>query len=200
MMLAYGRVPYNFEIMKGEEWPNKKQNASLCPLGQLPALVLGDGRSLVETAAIIHYVAKLTGVYPTNNEDAAFAHSIQEMCSEMNVINPICNWFPNESEKQLQEKVNFFDTVFPKFGDYCTTLLNDKLYFGGHAPHFGDFCLFHVINLMSILNPEYISSRYPLLAAWYGRMQSLPGVDEYLAERAKSSAGFPGSYLAAHTA
>lgn len=196
MILAYGKVPYVNQIIEAAEWPTKKGDTSLCPLGQLPALKLKDGRSLVESAAIIHYVAKLAGVYPSNPEDAAFAHVLQEMSGELNIINPIVNFFPNESEKQVTEKTAFFETLFPRFGNCAVQQLSNQAFFGGSTPHFGDFCFFHICDLISLVSPDYLTSKYPALAAWAERVRQLPAISEYLSERSSQTAGFPGSYLA----
>jgi GST-like protein len=56
--LALGRLPYEVEMIPyGEPGPERERLLSLNPLGQVPTLLLPDGRVMTESAAIILHIA-----------------------------------------------------------------------------------------------------------------------------------------------
>lgn len=56
--------------------------------GQLPALSIDDGATIVQSAAIMRYVGKLAGLYPTNDDiKAAKIDSIMDQ--EADIFAPV---------------------------------------------------------------------------------------------------------------
>ena len=60
--ISYTHVPV--DIIKGES--RTPEFLSLNPAGQIPLLVLDDGRTLAESNAIIQYLADGSGLIPTD--------------------------------------------------------------------------------------------------------------------------------------
>jgi glutathione S-transferase len=64
-------------------------------------------------------------------------------------------------------------------------------------PHYGDFALFHIVDLTLLVEAGSLDAT-PSLKSWYNTMKSLPAVSAYLARRSGPSTegfGVPGSYF-----
>merc|ERR1740121_2993065 len=119
------------------------------------------------------------------------------------MINPILNFFPREKSEEM---IPGFLQRAPATWRAFAGLLSAKggKFFGGAAPHIGDFHVFHYLdNLCTLdggvtlrtLGDEQTAS----LQAWRAEMQSLPGVQEYLGSRPQpgtGAVGRPGSIMA----
>ena len=98
MILAFGNVDYNNTVVSMSDWSACKEEKEICPFGQLPSIRLANGKVIAQSAAIVRYVAKLAGLYPSNPEDCAEADMLLELSQEMNAINPLLNFYPVNSE------------------------------------------------------------------------------------------------------
>lgn len=199
LILAYAAVPHTFQSIPFADWPRHKEDEAICPFGQLPALQLPSGRIIAQASAILHYVAKIAGVYPDDPETAAVAHMLQELSLDLIFINPLCNFFPPDSDNFAAKKEEYFTTTLPRVATYATRILGSNDFFGGDSPHFGDFALFHYLDLSTFIESECLKS-FPELTSWLLRMRHLPTIAEYLSRRENVKAGFPGSLMATHTA
>jgi glutathione S-transferase len=64
---AYGGVPLEDFRMHANEFHELKVSGKI-PFGQVPALSVDDDIMLFQSAAIMRYVGKLAGLYPTNDD------------------------------------------------------------------------------------------------------------------------------------
>lgn len=64
---AYGGVPLEDFRMHANEFHDLKVSGKLA-FGQVPALSVNDDTILTQSAAIMRYVGKLTGLYPVNDD------------------------------------------------------------------------------------------------------------------------------------
>lgn len=64
---AYGGVPLEDFRMHANEFHDLKVNGKLA-FGQVPALSVDDDTMITQSAAIMRYVGKLAGLYPTNDD------------------------------------------------------------------------------------------------------------------------------------
>jgi glutathione S-transferase len=64
---AYGEVPLEDVRMHANEFHDLKVSGKL-PFGQVPALSVDEDIMLFQSAAIMRYVGKLAGLYPTNDD------------------------------------------------------------------------------------------------------------------------------------
>jgi hypothetical protein len=64
---AYGEIPLDDFRMHANEFHELKVSGKI-PFGQVPALSVDDDTMLFQSAAIMRYVGKLAGLYPTNDD------------------------------------------------------------------------------------------------------------------------------------
>lgn len=181
MILAYGKISYNDEIVDFERWAVMKQDTQKIPFGQLPVLTLPSGRSIAQSGAIIRYVANLAGVYPQDPERVAIADMVLELAMEMNPINPILNWFTVDSEPYTTAYNTYF-TALPARLLALQSILGEGGFFGGDTVSHGDFLMFHILNNTILVKPGSLVG-FGKLIEWMERINTIPQLKEYLERR-----------------
>jgi len=196
MMLAYASIPHQCVDIPMKEWPAKKEAGDICHFGQLPSLKLADGTLISQSGSITRYVAKIAKLYPEDPVAAAEADMIFELSQEMGGINPILNYFP-VGQPLWKDKYEEYFASLPRWMGAAEKLLGDKDFFGGPAPHYGDFGLFHICDNTLTVDPRSLDS-YPAIIAWVDRMKAFPAIQKYMAERPGPSTpnwGIPGTLM-----
>lgn len=81
---AYGKLPLEDVRITGEQFQQLKAEGKLS-FGQVPALAVNDSEVLIsQSAAIMRFVGKLAGLYPTNDDfQAALIDSLVDQESDM---------------------------------------------------------------------------------------------------------------------
>jgi glutathione S-transferase len=73
---AFGKVPLEDIRVGGEEFVEMRDSGKL-PYGQLPVLQVDNGTIIGQSAAILRYIGKYAGLYPTDDHlQAAIIDSI----------------------------------------------------------------------------------------------------------------------------
>ena len=72
----------------------------------------------------------------------------------------------------------------PRYTRTLQRALGARPFFGGTQPLYADFMVFHVLDMCEALRQGSVASLSPPLYTWMGRVAELPGVREYLAQRA----------------
>ena len=200
MMLIYGHIEFDDNVILFKDWEETKNAKTICPFGQLPALKLDSGIVIAQSGAIAHYIAKICGIYPTDPEKCARADMIYELSQEMNMINPLCNYFPYKSEKWQTEYNNFFERLPDRLEFLSNALGEEQSYFGGmfeNRPSHADFGIFHILDMTTYLKPDALD-KYPLLTGHLFTMRCIPSIARYLRGRLTADSpdwGLPGSYI-----
>ncbi|KAG2433101.1 hypothetical protein HYH02_012804 [Chlamydomonas schloesseri] len=178
-----GNVDFEDVRIDGPSWPGQK---SKFPFGQVPVLQLDDGRMLAQSGAIDRYVAKLTGLYPEDPVQAAFADQAVFLLQDMweALLTPSWSLPLEEKVKARQE------ALAGKGGDKLKAL--DKLVepvqqsgwlAGGEQLSFGDLEVFVTLtNLTSGMFegiPKDLLKDYPALKAFRNRVAALPAIKAY---------------------
>lgn len=194
MVLAYGGIPHNFVTVSMSDWSAAKTNKAIAPFGQLPTLALSNGDVIAEAGAIIRFVAKLAKIYPDDPLLAAKADMVFEFALEMNVINPIMNFWPVNTEAWQTNYVNFFNNL-PRNLTILQEMLGDKQFYGGSSPHHGDFTVFHILDACVTVKGDCLDA-FPIMQEYGLRVRSIPAIDAYLRDRAPPHAiGLCGSFM-----
>lgn len=187
-LLKYAGIPYTDRIISLKEWPAHKK---IVPNGFLPNLKLPNGKYLPETGDIARYIATRAGppLMPTSQEHKEAAARIFRISNTqpLSMLMPLTNWFSvEEAEKMIPASVGqtlkTLDSLEPELTK------SGGAFFGGNLPHYGDFGIFHVVNLYLTLSKP--SPTLPnAWKRWYENMRTLPGVKQYLEERPKAMSG-----------
>lgn len=181
LILSFGNIPFEDVTISFDQWATEKSNSEKFRFGQLPVLILPNGMSIAQSGAITRYVAKLVGIYPSDPEKAAVSDMVQELAMEMNVINPILNWFPLDSEQRTKEYASYFSTFDSRMAA-LRRILGSQQYFGGEGPSHGDFCMLHILDVTLTVKPDALDN-HSELKEWVERMKTIPQVQRYLSER-----------------
>lgn len=194
MILHYGGVNYQDVTIPMTEWPAIKERRCIAPFGQLPSIRLPGGEIIAQSGAIARYAAKLAKIYPSDPLAAARADMIFEYAQELNMINPLLNFWPMETETWSNNYRNFFENL-PRHLYTLSAMLADKFFFCGQTPNHGDFAIFHILEACVTMRPNCIDE-YPALINFMERIRSIPAVRAYLDNRPPAQeVGLCGSYI-----
>merc|ERR1711874_622239 len=185
MILAYGCIPYTDTDCQ-KHFAMSFAEAKKCgklPFGQLPLLSIEDKTLLAQSGAIDRYLASLVntpGFVPTDPVKRAECDMIYETVEDMIRIMPIVNVWTGEKWKQ--EKEEYFSKTLPGKLPSLVGLLGNKKYFCGNLVTYADFALYTIMDLIRLVEPNVIK-KYSILVQWMARIESLPGVKDYLFSR-----------------
>merc|ERR1712024_15505 len=185
MILAYGSIPYtDTDCQKyfGMSFAEAKKCGKL-PLGQLPLLSIDNKTLLAQSGAIDRYLASLVltpGFVPSDPVKKAQCDMIYETVEDIIRIMPIVNVWTGEKWKE--EKEEYFSKTLPGKLPSLVGLLGNKKYFCGNLVTFADFALYNIMDLIRLVEPKVIQ-KYSILVQWMSRIESLPGVKDYLFSR-----------------
>jgi prostaglandin-H2 D-isomerase / glutathione transferase len=194
MILHFGGVSYQDVTIHMGQWQGFKSSGTLAPFGQLPSIRLPGGEIIAQSGAIARYAAKLAKIYPSDPLAAARADMIFEYAQDLNMINPLLNFWPTETETWNNNYKAFFDTL-PKHLDTLSAMLGNRPFFGGTSPTHGDFAIFHVLDACSTMKPACIES-HSTLVQFMNTVSSLPAIRAYLDNRPPANdVGLCGSYI-----
>jgi len=199
-ILHYAGLSYYNRVVEMGEWGELKPTT---PKGALPVFTPQScgfsDEPIAESLDIAKYLASVsnvTGLMPTDAAAVASADSIFEKANgPLASGNPLLNMFPAEEARPkvpayAKEAVGILKGLEPQL---------KGTFFGGSAPHYGDFGLMHAVDVLKSLDPAAYSSLGPKLTAWFEAMCALPRIKEYLKCRAQpmsGNVGVPGSIIA----
>jgi glutathione S-transferase len=137
-------LPYewrNIDVLKDET--RTPSFLAMNPMGQVPAVVLADGRALAQSNAIIRYLARGSGLLP---EDAFQAAKVDELLFwEQYSHEPyiaVCRFQMAFLKKTKDQR----DARRVKEGEAALDFMEDQLkgrkWFAGHSFTIADICLF----------------------------------------------------------
>lgn len=193
LLLAYAGVPCVRHDYSLKEVGAKAHKARFGQYAQLPALELletgpKEGRVLFQSGTILRYLAKRHGLVPADDLDAAAADEIFELSQELAKSNPLVNLAPPEGRSEALAA--FLDKGAGNGSGYpigqtlgaARDKLGDRAFFGGDAPCFADFNMFHYVDHIDTIAPKVLDDAQELVE-WMRRVSSLPNVAAYLKDR-----------------
>ncbi|KAF6020897.1 HPGDS [Bugula neritina] len=163
-----------------EEWAKMKDST---PKGQLPVLEV-DGMMICESAAIARFAARETGLYGSNNKEAAICDMVTDSIGEVAhaAINKMFSAKTEDEKNAADEKI--YESLKPleklvaqyKKGTY---VLGDKV----AAP---DISLYSMVAFCTDANPEFKTDSIPTIAGIAKSFSEQPHIAAYLASRPKT--------------
>lgn len=220
MLLRATQQPYVDRLYTEEEWKVMKSQmpegkgvpgVATRPVGNrgLPVLQLPDGTMIPETADIARFICeKRPDLFPA--EQAAEAYEMTLAVNTYPLLFPQCMLasYPAEVTEailrgELPETYHGNLKDLPPYGEVLQVFLHweqrlgDQAFFGGAAPHFGEFFLFAALDALRQTDPS-TAAKVGRLQAWYDRMGRLPAVEGYLQARppmGPEAHGKPGSLI-----
>eukprot|EP01035_Chromulina_nebulosa_P038903 gene38903-52542_t len=158
-ILKYGNIDYVDVAIPINDWPQYKYDDNICHFGNVPSITLNDGKVISQSAAIVHYCAKLAGIYPIDPIEAAEADMVFELAQEIIDINPLLNAVTYDSESYHTRYDNYFKTLPSKLVAVSKILENVQTVISGYL------------------------NEYPNLVKWDHEIRSLPAIKAYLESR-----------------
>lgn len=193
----YGKLNWEDVRVSGNEFAAMKDSKKL-DFGQLPALEVDDSTMLFQSGAIMRFVGKLAGLYPTN-DDIKAAKIDALVDQEADIFAPLSMTkykermgfgFMTEEHVALARKA-LNDEVLPRQLSQLEAILerSPSGWLAGDAtPSIADFIF--AIRLKSLVAPgtyDGISTnmfdKYPRIAALIDNFYKLPAVVKYYADK-----------------
>jgi len=199
LMLHYAGLAYTNRVVQGSEWPDMKPTT---PKGQLPIFIPEDEEeAIAETVDIAKHIAGVSHVPGLLPADASAAESAYAMFSAIMSGAPF-------DEIMMATNLKPAADVEPKLGSIVAECVKElapygkqlkATFFGGDAPHFGDFAVFYIVDLMRLNDAKVLETLGGGWPSWFDAMRKLPGIEAYLESRPKANGGevgFPDSRMA----
>ncbi|XP_003254198.1 glutathione S-transferase A1 isoform X1 [Nomascus leucogenys] len=177
-LLAAAGVEFEEKLLKSAEDLDKLRNDGYLMFQQVPMVEI-DGMKLVQTRAILNYIASKYNLYGKDIKERALIDMYIEGVAdlgEMILLLPICP--PEEKDAKLasiKEKIK--NRYFPAFEKVLKSHGQD--YLVGNKLSRADIHLVEVLYYVEELDSSLISS-FPLLKALKTRISNLPTVKKFL--------------------
>ncbi|XP_054348936.1 glutathione S-transferase A1 [Pongo pygmaeus] len=177
-LLAAAGVEFEEKFMKSAEDLDKLRNDGYLMFQQVPMVEI-DGMKLVQTRAILNYIASKYNLYGKDIKERALIDMYTEGIAdlgEMILLLPICP--PEEKDAKIaliKEKI--INRYFPAFEKVLKSHGQD--YLVGNKLSRADIHLVELLYYVEELDSSLISS-FPLLKALKTRISNLPTVKKFL--------------------
>lgn len=178
MLLAASNIEYTWDEDTANTWPKPKQSM---PFGQLPVLKVMAGKanvSLAQSGAIARYCAKVAGLWPANDLEAAIVDSIMEQCSDIIASMGRAKYAGDENAQREAWK-EFSSTVLPQKLKYIENMLNNQAFFGNKKPNAADVAVFSTLNLVERAGVKW-KDQSPNVVALYDTVSKVGAIPQYL--------------------
>eukprot|EP00301_Raphidiophrys_heterophryoidea_P020938 c5505_g1_i1.p1 GENE.c5505_g1_i1~~c5505_g1_i1.p1 ORF type:complete len:264 (+),score=80.77 c5505_g1_i1:37-792(+) len=194
---ALGGVQFEDVRITNEQWLALKPKTKF---GQVPIAEI-DGVEFAQSNAILIYVGKVSGLYPSDPKLALRVDEVMGLVDDfVNALRPslAVGRDPELNEEQKKEKIKVVRTKFvteeiPKFMGYFERLLQDNGsgYFVSDSPTIADLVVNALVAWFAKGTLDHIPTNcidaYPLIAAHYNRINSLPQIQAYRAALKKAN-------------
>jgi len=178
LTLTVAGIQYNETDMATREDYLALQNELL--FGQLPLLRI-DGLKLVQSGAIVRYVARKAGLLGSNNSETARIEMIYEGTRDFNSLFKM-GWVPED-----KAKADIVEKGFPRYLPVFNKLLgnNSNGFLVGDSLSLADLGLLEVLlAIVDYWNEEPLQS-YPDVLKFYRRLSSNERVIDYVTNKRK---------------
>lgn len=171
-LLRDNGIEFEEETVTGQTWAEWKPQTIF---GQLPVLQDGDFE-LVQSNAILRYLARKHGLYGENDREAALIDMINDQQEDLRVAYVRLIYNQYETGKQayiesLPNRLALLETILSKNNDGNGFLVGDKI-------SFVDYTVFDLLDIHLILAPGCLD-KFPKLKAFHGRMADREKIASY---------------------
>lgn len=166
--------------MSFKDWPAMKPHT---PLGNLPILTV-DGREVVQTQAMLRYVGKVTGLYPSDAWDAMMVDQVCETVLEF--FEKLFVYKGNDKDELRKARENVFKVAAPRYLGGLETILagmGEGPYALGSRITTADLTVAWIFILFSTGFLEFVPTDaldgYPRMKRIYEEVLKIEEVQEY---------------------
>ena len=184
-MLNYANIPYSYEMawdFFDAPWSEIKPSFLY---NKLPALQIGGDKIIAQSGSIVRYLAKIANLIPGDDILAAEVDALFETSQELFFpLSPTVNFATGEAFQAKKEKIiKDFEMRLPVLERELTKYDHGPFFFGNEV-YYGDFGVFHNIDLARILDKDLLK-QYPLMSKFMENFENLRGISEYINSRPK---------------
>nr|XP_002714549.2 glutathione S-transferase Yc isoform X1 [Oryctolagus cuniculus] len=177
-LLAAAGVEFEEKFIKTKEDLQRMRNDPSFIYQQVPMVEI-DGMKLVQTRAILNYIADKHNLYGKDIKERALIDMYTEGMADLNELVAYYPFLPSGEQEasltQIKEKAK--NRYFPAFEKVLKSHGQD--YLVGNKLSKADILLVELIYNVEELDPSAITS-FPLLKALKNRISSLPTVKKFL--------------------
>ena len=187
LALHYGNIPFIDRRVTFEEFGTSIK--STLPLGQVPMLDIDEGKTtLVQSAAIQSYAARLAGLYPEDSIVMAkvemVMHTLEDLFPTLVTLLLTGNLTEEEKEKTIQ---TYVDMTLPRAFSMLEHLIDSSsVFMMGNEPTLADLGVFSFIQNgvlpggSDIIAKAFDPVDYPNLHRVITNVAELPSLQNYL--------------------
>lgn len=207
LVLAVAKAEYLDDRLGDSEWPGNLKN--LCPFGQLPAVELGDGVFIAQSASIIRFLGVRFDLSGSTDVQRAQVDSLIQTNNEYLDAGLVCLWNKNKDVSNefdfVLKRTNLFylnkkgfeDWKTKKLTTYCELMTRfsqkhstDQQWLCGKSITIADIDMYRYLNefLGNSLGVDIAGelNKWPIVKAIVDRVAANPQIAAYVSKRAVS--------------
>ncbi|KAG0727561.1 Hematopoietic prostaglandin D synthase [Chionoecetes opilio] len=175
-IFAYGGINYVDDRIKKEDWLERK---NVVFTGKVPVLMVDD-KALPQSLAIARYAAKLTGLVPEDNYDAAMCDSVSNTLSDV-TGESYKIWFSGKSEEEKKQEFedSFYPNIKKSFLERLDKILTGREWFQTDNMTWADLHISLVFGIMLKKSPEKLE-QYPAVLALTRKVREIPSIKKWI--------------------
>jgi len=180
MTLHAANQPFIDERIEKSKWAELKPTT---PTGVLPVLETPEGKKLVESLAIVRYLARKFAFHGPTAEEYYEVEKIMSIVTDLGTAFAKFNFSPAEQKEDA--KKNLVETVAPKLFTTLVKCLNESTtgFFVGDKATVADLSVIAVYDTYEVVVPEVLTAFPELQSHREKVVASLPGLAKYLSTR-----------------
>eukprot|EP01100_Stratorugosa_tubuloviscum_P010004 TRINITY_DN423_c0_g1_i1.p1 TRINITY_DN423_c0_g1~~TRINITY_DN423_c0_g1_i1.p1 ORF type:complete len:219 (-),score=92.89 TRINITY_DN423_c0_g1_i1:116-772(-) len=187
LAFAIGNIPFEDERLNYGQFIERKENGCF-RFGKLPQLSIDNNKIFTQAIAIVRFVGKLAGLYPTNIIDQLRIDEILDVIHEI-VYNSTASYYEEDiNKKKLMREKLVEENILPIF-KILNNLLKEN---GSNGSFIGDqitiaelwvytFVQFHIKDgLMQFIDPNlFNTNEFEEINKLVNKIHNHPKVNEY---------------------
>ncbi|XP_057293615.1 glutathione S-transferase-like [Hydractinia symbiolongicarpus] len=185
MLFKHAGVDFEDKKITFAEFPEVKADVTKTPSGSLPVLTTPCGKKIVQTTAILRYVANELNLYGNGNVERAMIDAIVDTHKEVHDL-MISLEFGTKDEDKPEKRKQLENTIHKSFKFYEIFIKDNesKDHFVGKAISLADIYFVDVVDYMNVSLPENkILEQYAVLKNIDSKTREAENIKKYLSER-----------------